>query len=153
MKGKQALQTFLFCLSLMIMVVTMLRDHVYPDATNNHATITQSAPANDNAPRLSQQRIKHILYGDHTGGGHRFGAGVPCKSEFPSYWTDKDIIDTVKILAANDNAGWKKQNNGYYTAEQNTQDGTRIRIVLDREGDDIVTAYPVNTRRNACPAK
>lgn len=153
MKGKQALQTFLFCLSLMIMGVTMLRDHVYPDATNNHAAITQPAPANDNDPRLSQQRIQHILYGDHTGGGHRFGAGVPCKSEFPSYWTDKDIVDTVKILAANDNAGWKKQNNGYYTAEQNTQDGTRIRIVLDREGDDIVTAYPVNTRRNACPEK
>jgi hypothetical protein len=152
MRGKQSLQIFLFCLSLMIMGVTMLRDHVYSGETNNHAATTaQPAPANDNNPRLSQKRIQHILYGDQSGGGHKFGAGIPCKSEFPSYWTDQDIIDTVKALAANDNAGWEKQNNGYYTAEQNTQDGTRVRVVLDREGDDIITAYPVNTRRNACP--
>lgn len=152
MRGKQSFQIFIFCLSLLILGVTTLREHVYPDAPAPHAAITtQNIPANDNAPRLSQQRIQHILYGDHSGGGHKFGANIPCKSEFPSNWTDQDIIETVKTLAANDNAGWKKQNNGYYTAEQNTQDGTRVRIVLDREGDDIITAYPVNTRRNACP--
>ncbi len=102
---------------------------------------------------ISPAREKHILYGDATGGGHKFGTGAPCKSEFPASWNDTDIIDTVKTMAANDNIDWEQQDNGYYVAEQNASDGTRVRVVLDREGDDVITAYPVNTRRNACPAK
>lgn len=104
------------------------------------------------SPRLSAARERHILYGDSTGGGHLHGAGKPCKSEFPASWDASQIIGKVKTLAANDNIPWRREENGYHTAEQ-TVDGVRVRIVLDREGDDIITAYPVNVPRNPCPAR
>ncbi len=100
--------------------------------------------------RISEQRQTHILHGDKTGGGHKFGTGKACKSEFPKEWNNEEIIETIQTMAANDNVDWKKQKNGYYVSEQ-TKDGVKVRVVLDRERDDVVTAYPVNVKRNACP--
>ena len=57
--------------------------------------------------QLSDDTAEHILYGDARGGGHKYGAGVPCKSEFPEGWNDNKIITTTKRLAANDNANWR----------------------------------------------
>lgn len=155
MKNHPTLNFLVLCISIMLLVVTTLRDDILPGGeTRDNAPINRMhAPEQDNTPGLSKSRINHILYGDATGGGHKFGTGAPCKSEFPASWNDTDIIDTVKTMAANDNLDWKQQDNGYYVAEQNASDGTRVRVVLDREGDDVITAYPVNTRRNACPAK
>ncbi|PZQ45569.1 MAG: RhsD protein [Micavibrio aeruginosavorus] len=104
-----------------------------------------------NAITISDNGIEHILHGDETGGGHKFGTGKPCKSEFPKEWNNKEIIKTVEKIAANDNLKWRKQKNGYYTAEE-TVEGVRIRVVLNRKRDDVVTAYPVNTKRNPCNA-
>ena len=98
---------------------------------------------------LSTQAQKHILYGNNRGGGHKYGVGKPCKSEFPKDWNDAKIIETVKTFAANDNMNWKQGRNGYFTADT-VQDGVKVRVVLDREKDDVVTAYPLNTRRNPC---
>jgi hypothetical protein len=127
-------------LAVMVMVVEFARDQTAPATL--HA-------ANDNVPALSEQRARHILYGDATGGGHLHGVGKPCKSEFPPDWTAEDIVTRVQSLAANDNVRWKRQPNGYHTSEQMV-DGIRIRIVTDREGDEIITAYPVNVPRNPC---
>lgn len=102
--------------------------------------------------RIDDRARTHILYGDSRGGGHRHGAGRPCKSEFPQSWQDDDIIGTVRSMAANDNLGWRKQDNGYYVAEAYERD-VKVRVVLDRERDDVVTAYPVNVPRNPCPRK
>lgn len=102
--------------------------------------------------RLSEKRLEHILYGDTSGGGHLHGQSKPCKSEFPSDWTSDKIVSVIKQIAANDNAAPKRQSNGYYTIE-NTVDDVRVRVVLDREKDDVITAYPINTKRNACPPK
>lgn len=98
---------------------------------------------------ISAAREKHILYGDATGGGHKFGAGKPCKSEFPQDWDDTKIIGTIERIAANDNLFWKEEPNGYHSAEQSV-DGVRIRVVLDKQKDDVVTGYPVNRKRNPC---
>jgi hypothetical protein len=65
---------------------------------------------------------------------------------------DDKIIDTVKTLAANDNANWQQQDNGYYVAEQNV-DNVRVRVVLNEDRTRIITAYPTNLPRNACPAR
>ena len=100
-------------------------------------------------PRLSDERIDHILYGDARGGGHHHSANRPCKTEFPKTWDEDKIISTVRQLAANDNAPWRKEENGYYVAEQNYEDLV-IRVVLDEEGDDIITAYPTNLEPNDC---
>lgn len=100
-------------------------------------------------PRLSNLRRYHILYGDESGGGHHHTANRPCKTEFPVSWDEDRIIETVKRLAANDNAPWRKEDNGYYVAEQ-MDGGVEVRVVLDEEGDDIITAYPTNLPRNEC---
>lgn len=100
-------------------------------------------------PRLSDLRRLHILYGDESGGGHHHSANRPCKTEFPTNWDEEKIIETVKKLAANDNADWRQEENGYFVAEQPYED-LEIRVVLDEEGDDIITAYPTNLPRNEC---
>jgi len=100
---------------------------------------------------ISPRARVHILYGDQRGGGHMHGAGKPCKSEFPAGWDEEKILVTVSKIAANDNVRWQQQNNGYFTGHE-TVDGIKIRVVKDREGDDVVTAYPLNTPRNPCTA-
>jgi hypothetical protein len=102
------------------------------------------------APVLDAQHRQHILYGDNNGGGHLHGMGKACESEFPAGWSAEDITRTVTALAANDNLGWKQSSNGYEVAE--TYDsGVKIRIVVDRRRNLIVTAYPLNMPRHACP--
>lgn len=100
---------------------------------------------------LTPQRRHHILYGDDKGGGHLNGIGKPCKSEFPKEWDADKIIRTTEHIAANDNLDWDAQRNGYYVAESN-QDGVRVRVVLGPQRQHIITAYPVNVKRNPCPA-
>lgn len=106
----------------------------------------------DGPVTISEQSKAHILHGDKTGGGHQFGAGRPCKSEFPKEWSGDDIIANIEQVASNDNLPWRKQKNGYYTAED-TVEGVRVRVVLNGRRDDVVTAYPVNVKRNACPRR
>jgi hypothetical protein len=102
-------------------------------------------------PGLTEKAKIHILHGDERGGGHQFGAGKPCKSEFPNSWSSDEIIEEVTKIAANDNLQWKKQKNGYYVTEENVG-GVRVRVVLNKSRKQVVTAYPVNVRRNPCPA-
>lgn len=101
------------------------------------------------APVLSDARKEHILHGDATGGGHLYGTGKACKSEFPRDWSADDIVSTVTAVAANDNVAWQKQKNGNYVAEAPVS-GVTIRIVLNRDQTQIITAYPLNTPRNPC---
>jgi len=103
-------------------------------------------------PGISQETKQHILVGDKTGGGHKFGAGKDCKSEFPQDWSDSQIIGNIQKVAANDNLKWKQQKNGYFVATDEIND-VKIRVVLDKEKDDVVTGYPVSTARNACPPR
>lgn len=100
-------------------------------------------------PQLSKKRLTHILYGDQSGGGHLHGQNAPCKSEFPENWDAKKIETIVTKTAANDNLNWQQGKNGNWVAEDMV-DGLRIKIVLDDERDDIITAYPTNVKRNPC---
>lgn len=103
------------------------------------------------AVSLSHSREKHILYGDSRGGGHLHGQARPCKSEFPADWNADKIIAVVTKEAANDNLDWRHERNGNDVAEV-MEDGIKIRIVVNGGHDQIITAYPLNTPRNACPA-
>lgn len=113
---------------------------------------TSSEVTSERIVRLSPERQTHILYGDAKGGGHKYGVGKPCKSEFPQDWDDSEIIDTVKQIAANDNLDWRREDNGYYVTET-FEDKTRVRVVLGPQKENIITAYPTNVKRNPCPAK
>lgn len=106
----------------------------------------------DEPVTVSEDRREHILRGDHTGGGHQFGSGKPCKSEFPKAWSSDEIIDTVEKIAANDNLPWRKQRNGYYTTEEMVE-GVKVRVVLNGRRDGVITAYPTNLERNPCPVQ
>lgn len=116
------------------------------------ARIDAAKLTSDDAPVLVPQRLRHITDGDSRGGGHLYGTGAPCKSEFPAAWTREKIAHDIPLLAANDNLDWKEGGNGYLTAESPTPDGLRVRIVVDPQRNEIITAYPVNVRRNPCPA-
>ncbi len=107
--------------------------------------------ADENSIHLSEKRIKHILYGDETGGGHKHGQNTPCKSEFPANWNDEKIIETVNHIATDGNTDWKQQDNGYFVSDTKIED-LKIRVVMDKDEGEIITAYPVNVPRNPCNA-
>lgn len=121
--------------------------HPVADIKQKIATFTES-----DDPTLTPQRLRHITDGDARGGGHLHGTGAPCKSEFPASWTREKIARDIPLLAANDNLNWQQSRNGYLTAESMTADGLKVRIVVDPQDNEIVTAYPVNVARNPCPA-
>ncbi len=110
-----------------------------------------NTPAISSDPTISPQRRIHILHGDKTGGGHKFGAGKPCKSEFPQDWDENEILETVTMIAANDNADWRQEDNGYHVTEQ-TENNVKVRVVLGPNKQRVITAYPTNVPRNPCPA-
>lgn len=98
---------------------------------------------------VSSARRTHILYGDKTGGGHLYGVGKPCKSEFPKDWSAEKIINEVELIAANDNIPWRKERNGYHKTEQ-FRDGIKVRVIKGRQNAQVITAYPLNVTRNPC---
>lgn len=57
---------------------------------------------------VNTQRAKHILYGDETGGGHKFGLmGILNeKSKFPIHWGEKKILDAVSNVATDPSLKW-----------------------------------------------
>jgi hypothetical protein len=109
-------------------------------------TLATDEPLDEDDPDLSASRLRvsadrrnHILGGDRTGGGHRFGAGRG-KSEFPQNWSDQDIIDAIEDLANDHRAPRSLTRTGgiLLTGERN---GVRVTVVIDRAGQ-IITGYP-----------
>ena len=101
---------------------------------------------------MSGDAKEHILYGDHSGGGHLYGVGKPCKSEFPKSWDANKVIGTVTKQAANDNLNWRQERNGYHVSEK-IHEQVKVRVVLDDDKSHIITAYPTNQPRNPCKVK
>lgn len=136
--------------------VKEMREKRLQDTDNDDTNLKSDPPDQitenfNRASAITPERRTHILYGDATGGGHLYGTGAPCKSEFPKHWSEDTIIEEVEIIAANDNLNWRQQRNGYYVAEQDV--GTvRVRVVKGRNNEKVITAYPTNVPRNPCPA-
>lgn len=128
---------------------------VFPEILGQLGKINPFDPLGKTRPAheitLSEKRKVHLLYGDATGGGHLYGIGKPCASEFPADWQAEEVVERV-LSHANDNLDWQQQQNGNHVAE--TTDGAlRIRIVIDSQRKEIVTAYPVNVQRNPCGSR
>ena len=57
---------------------------------------SSSNSSSDSVNLADDDATKHILDGDKDGGGHGPGRGVPGKSEFPSGWTDEEVMEGIE---------------------------------------------------------
>ena len=130
-----------------------------PNPTPNQPTIVEMAPpdteedkkdappANATKPReakLSDRRRRHILDGTEEGsGGHGPGRNTPNKDNFPSDWSDEKTIEAI-LDVANDPASTRYPGRKGKTIVEGTRDGVDIRIIIDKTGKSIVSAYPTN---------
>ena len=90
---------------------------------------------------ISEDRARHMLDGDKTGGGHRGGTGKPGKSEFPKSWSDKQTLDRVAHTARYgtvDRPSWRPGE----VFRQSTVNGVRIEALVGPSGA-VRTAYPI----------
>jgi hypothetical protein len=91
--------------------------------------------------KITPGRATHILDGDHTGGGHRAGTGIPRKTEFPAEWDDDKILGNIEAVARDpDVKPDEPQSNGRWLYE-GMRDGVHVYVVVNPDGA-IWTAWP-----------
>jgi hypothetical protein len=91
---------------------------------------------------VTPERTTHILNGDaNGGGGHRHGTGIPGKTEFPSSWDDKKIVDTVVDVARRPDLPPKHQESNDRWVARGTRDDVEVVVVVARDGR-IWTSWP-----------
>jgi hypothetical protein len=95
---------------------------------------------------VTEEREIHILDGDSTGGGHRYGTGIPGKSELPKEWSDDKIMNEISDIATDPSAK-RTPSRGGRTVIDSTRDGIDVRVVVDKNGN-IITGFPTNVPRN-----
>jgi len=113
--------------------------------------------ADDFVDLASPKRGNHILYGDNSGGGHKFRIEND-KGKFPEGRSDDQIMHYVSDIATDPSLKWKRSEpdskpsvfGKYYyqsgrprrfTAE-GVRDGVGIKVVVEPAGEGIITAYP-----------
>jgi hypothetical protein len=92
--------------------------------------------------RVTPERRTHILDGDATGGGHRYGTGNPGKTEFPASWDDEKIIDIVVDVARRPDLCPKHQDWNDRWVARGTRDDVEVAVVITRDGR-IWTGWPL----------
>lgn len=90
--------------------------------------------------KVSAAARKHILNGDKTGGGHRFGANRG-KSEFPQDWADDDIIRAIEEVA-NDPAASRHQGRRGRIIAIGVRNAVSVTVVINPATGFIVTGFP-----------
>ncbi|MBB3951688.1 EndoU domain-containing protein [Aureimonas jatrophae] len=93
---------------------------------------------------IPEDRAKHILDGDKSGGGHRAGTGKPGKTEFPTDWSDDDILDGVADVAQNGQTVRPAHRPGEAVKGGTVRD-VDIEVVVKPDGS-VRTGYPTGGR-------
>ncbi len=99
------------------------------------------------------KRRNHILYGDTTGGGH-ISPGLPGKTPFPKDWSADKIMHEVSDIITDPKSNWiqKTGKNGATHTKKGVpvkyevfgeRDGSKIRVIIQPEGEGIITAHPI----------
>jgi Bacterial EndoU nuclease len=91
------------------------------------------------AIRIPQDQAIHILDGDATGGGHRYGTGTPGKTEFPASWDDDKILNAITFVACypeNVHQQWNQR-----WKARGEFDNVRTTVIIEPDGT-IWTAWP-----------
>ena len=89
---------------------------------------------------MPPERATHILDGDKTGGGHRYGRGIPGKTEFPASWSDDKIIGSILSVARSPDSA-DLQQNGRWKVE-GVRDEVRLAVIVMSDGRTW-SAYPL----------
>lgn len=74
----------------------------------------------------------HILDGDVTGGGHRYGTGRPGKTELPVNWDDDKITDGILSVARSPDSA-SLQRNGRWKVE-GVRDEVALTVIIMADG-------------------
>lgn len=83
---------------------------------------------------ISPERLRHILDGDPTGGGHRHGTGKPGKTEFPASWDDGKVTDVlVDVARRPDQTPGHQDWNGRWVT-RGTRDDVEVAVVVAPDG-------------------
>ena len=101
----------------------------------------------ERASQITDEQKQHILEGDSHGGGHGYGRGIRGKTEFPARWTDEQAMDYIRDVVKDSRLDWFQQRDGRWRVE-GIRDRITIRVIVERNGSDIVTAFPVGIPRN-----
>ncbi|MCG7539172.1 hypothetical protein EXT48_18900 [Pseudoalteromonas sp. CO348] len=85
----------------------------------------------------------HILDGDKNGGGHGPGRGKPGKSEFPSSWTDDEVMDAISDVATDPESTVTPAREGR-SKVRGKRRGIKIEVITgnEQENGKIITGYP-----------
>jgi Bacterial EndoU nuclease len=89
---------------------------------------------------VSPGRRVHILDGDLTGGGHRFGTGK-AKSEFPRGWSDDEIIAAIVDVANDPASSILKTAKGRLKMIGN-RNTVVIVVIVEPTSGEIITGRP-----------
>jgi len=106
------------------------------------------------ASLITSGRANHILVGDATGGGHKFGLGrlFNGKTKFPWKWSDDKILNAVSDVATNPSSKWIQQTgkpgslltkagNAVKFKVEGVFDGVKIRAIV--QGGEVITGFPI----------
>ncbi|MBB4072055.1 hypothetical protein [Canibacter oris] len=96
-------------------------------------------------PELTPDAWNHILYGDNSGGGHKYGYGWRHnKSEFPEEWDNAEIMTAmVKTLRATPDAAFTSRGVFEHIATV-TVKGKTVRVKVTRKPNgEIASAFPL----------
>ena len=97
--------------------------------------------------RVYEDRRRHILDGDASGGGHRYGTGHLGKTEFPATWDDDTVSAAIESVA-NDSGSERRLRWNGRTDVRGMRHGVEIRVIVDADGVTIRTAHPTNLPLN-----
>ena len=90
---------------------------------------------------IPEDRARHILDGDGRSGGHRFGTGIPGKTEFPASWSSDDIMEAIRQVGGTGVVDRPAHRGGdlVIVGEVN---GVTIEVVVQPNGE-VRTGYPL----------
>jgi hypothetical protein len=99
---------------------------------------------------VSPSRRTHILDGDERGGGHGARRSIPGKSEFPAYISDDEVIRGIEAIANNRTyyPRGRMPAHGKHILRGGRIKGVAIVVIVDLDGEGILTAWPEGVARN-----
>ncbi len=92
----------------------------------------------------SEKRTQHILRGDDNKGGHKY-PGRTDKTPFPESWSEDKIMKNTSDIARDPTLKWEPDRivdgkQRYRVVGE--RDGVRIRVIIEPDGEGIITAFP-----------